>query len=418
MKNIVEIKNLSKMYRISKYQNNTQTLKEALDAFRKKSINYMLRRPNAVPSSAQEEFWALKNINLDIKEGERLGILGRNGAGKSTLLKILSRITAPTEGSFKIRGRLASLLEVGTGFHPELSGKENIYLSGSILGLKQHEIKKKFDQIVAFSEVERFLSTPIKRFSSGMVTKLGFAIAAHLDPDLFIIDEVLAVGDQQFQEKCLFKINEMGKKGRTIIFVSHDIGTTLSLCTRGIFFENGTIRYDGPISNCISEYIRNNKEPAEVWEGDLGNENIRFHSIKLIKPDPHQDFYYQGDNIKLNIEFEINKPEKDIIFGVSVYDKRNLRLAQSYTYNNSDYINFFGKKGKHKISFLIDSAILHEGEYLLKFSCFKYNSWALTLEEITLKYQVYQGKKNIPFHDIYPRDGILLGNKWHLDSSQ
>jgi lipopolysaccharide transport system ATP-binding protein len=209
---------------------------------------------NKVSDPAIEEFWALKDVSFEIKQGDRVGIIGRNGAGKSTLLKILSRITEPTKGSIRINGRVASLLEVGTGFHPELTGRENIYLNGAILGMSKIEIKKKFDEIVAFAEVERFLDTPVKRYSSGMYVRLAFAVAAHLEPEILVVDEVLAVGDSAFQKKCLGKMDDVAKQGRTVFFVSHNMASIRSLCKVGYWFEKGSLRESGLVDEIVDIY--------------------------------------------------------------------------------------------------------------------------------------------------------------------
>ncbi|MDA8528161.1 ABC transporter ATP-binding protein [Opitutaceae bacterium] len=208
----------------------------------------------------KEEFWALSDLNFSIEPGEVVGIIGRNGAGKSTLLKILSRITEPTTGSISLRGRVASLLEVGTGFHPELSGRENIFLNGAILGMSRSEIRMKFDEIVEFAEVERFLDTPVKRYSSGMYVRLAFAVAAHLEPEILIVDEVLAVGDATFQKKCLGKMQEVAKTGeRTVLFVSHNMSVMLSLCQRALFLEEGQLKLDSNVQSAVSSYLSNKK---------------------------------------------------------------------------------------------------------------------------------------------------------------
>jgi lipopolysaccharide transport system ATP-binding protein len=212
----------------------------------------MARGRAIVAGDTVEEFWALKDVSFEVRRGEVLGIIGRNGAGKSTLLKILSRITEPSEGRVTIRGRVASLLEVGTGFHPELTGRENIYLNGAILGMTRAEIRKKFDEIVAFAEIEKFLDTPVKRYSSGMYVRLAFAVAAHLEPEILIIDEVLAVGDAQFQEKCLGKMSEVVGGGRTVLFVSHNMGAVRSLCIRGLLLDRGKVQIDGSVSKAIA----------------------------------------------------------------------------------------------------------------------------------------------------------------------
>ena len=207
-----------------------------------------------VDPGSVEEFWALRDVNFEIKRGEVVGIIGRNGAGKSTLLKILSRITEPSEGCITIEGRLASLLEVGTGFHPELTGRENVFLNGTILGMTRAEIRRKFDEIVAFAEVERFLDTPVKRYSSGMYVRLAFAVAAHLEPDILVVDEVLAVGDAEFQKKCLGKMDEVAGHGRTVLFVSHNIGALLSICKSGLYLESGRVKSRGSIAEVAERY--------------------------------------------------------------------------------------------------------------------------------------------------------------------
>jgi lipopolysaccharide transport system ATP-binding protein len=211
-----------------------------------------------VPGDTVEEFWALKDVNFEVKRGEVLGIIGRNGAGKSTLLKILSRITEPSEGRVTIKGRVASLLEVGTGFHPELTGRENIFLNGAVLGMTRAEIKRKFDEIVAFAETEKFLDTPVKRYSSGMYVRLAFAVAAHLEPEILVVDEVLSVGDAEFQKKCLGKMGEVASGGRTILFVSHNMGAVERVCRRGIILDHGRIRLDGSTRECVDTYQKHN----------------------------------------------------------------------------------------------------------------------------------------------------------------
>src|SRR5438876_5014189 len=250
---IITVENLSKSYllghRTGEWARYHLTLRDVIARearnFTRKAIDFFRGR-QVVQGDEVEEFWALKNVSFEVKKGEVLGIIGRNGAGKSTLLKILSRITEPTEGQVVLRGRVASLLEVGTGFHPELTGRENIFLNGAILGMTQREIRKKFDEIVAFAEVERFLDTPVKRYSSGMYVRLAFAVAAHLEPEILVVDEVLAVGDAEFQRKCLGKMDEVSRReGRTVLFVSHNMGVITSLCPRAIWLEEGSIREDG-----------------------------------------------------------------------------------------------------------------------------------------------------------------------------
>lgn len=255
---IITVENLGKKYRLS-HQVEGQRYKALRDVIVEKAKR-LLRSPSSrtglqESSARTEEFWALRDVSFEVKEGEVLGIIGRNGAGKSTLLKILSRITEPTTGQVRIRGRVASLLEVGTGFHPELTGRENIYLNGAILGMKKAEIKRKFDEIVVFAEVEKFLDTPVKRYSSGMYVRLAFAVAAHLEPEILVVDEVLAVGDHEFQKKCLNKMGEVAKTGRTIFFVSHSMAAIQRLCSRALVLDKGRITADSIPGQAISEYL-------------------------------------------------------------------------------------------------------------------------------------------------------------------
>lgn len=249
---------LSKRYRLSHRSEQTYgSLRESLSAWAGRTLGRLAgREPQLGARAGEEEFWALKNVNFEVEPGERLGIVGRNGAGKSTLLKILSRITDPTEGRIAIRGRVSSLLEVGTGFHPELTGRENIFLNGTILGMNSREIRKKFDQIVAFAEIERFLDTPVKRYSSGMYVRLAFGVAAHLEPDILIVDEVLAVGDAQFQRRCLGRMKELSGDGRTVIFVTHNMDALLTLCDRGLVLDRGTVSYDGSAEAARDHYMQ------------------------------------------------------------------------------------------------------------------------------------------------------------------
>ncbi len=247
----IRVEGLGKKYRIA-HRRPHDSLKEAImDGLRRKR-----GRANADPTRADEEFWALKDVSFEVKRGEVLGVIGRNGAGKSTLLKILSRIVEMTTGTIDIRGRVGSLLEVGTGFHPELTGRENIYLNGAILGMKRDEIRRQFDEIVAFSEIEKFLDTPVKRYSSGMYTRLAFAVAAHLEPEILIVDEVLAVGDAQFQKKCLGKMGDAAKAGRTLLFVSHNLVALSSLCESAIWIEKGRVCDFGPSGPVVANYNR------------------------------------------------------------------------------------------------------------------------------------------------------------------
>ena len=251
------------------------------------SLEAFLRSPLAALRRKKEEtFWALKDVSLEVCEGEVLGLIGRNGAGKTTLLKILSRITRPTSGWAEIHGRVGSLLEVGTGFHPELTGRENTFLSGAILGMSRREITRKFNEIVAFAELEKFIDTPVKHYSSGMYVRLAFAVAAHLEPEILLVDEVLAVGDINFQKKCMGKMDDVSKTGRTVILVSHNVGAIGQLCRRCVWLDKGSVVSDGPTDSTITEYVKNMAAAQEsgVWER-TGTGRVRFTSIEVCDPD-------------------------------------------------------------------------------------------------------------------------------------
>lgn len=255
---VIHVENLGKKYIIGHQKPERYTALRDVIAHRVKSLGRKLLPPWGKETAEPEfeEFWALKDVSFEIKQGDRVGIIGRNGAGKSTLLKILSRIVEPTKGRIAINGRVASLLEVGTGFHPELTGRENIYLNGAILGMGKTEIKQKFDEIVEFAEVEKFLDTPVKRYSSGMYVRLAFAVAAHLEPEILVVDEVLAVGDAAFQKKCLGKMEDVGMQGRTVLFVSHNMGVIQALCSRGILLHQANVLVDDTADTAVSSYLR------------------------------------------------------------------------------------------------------------------------------------------------------------------
>lgn len=260
---VIRVENLGKHYRLRHQQPERYTALRDVIAHGTQSFLQRLnprnfRQPETL-SQSEEDFWALKDVSFEVNAGDRIGIIGRNGAGKSTLLKILSRITEPTTGSIRIKGRVASLLEVGTGFHPELTGRENIYLNGAILGMSKEEIRRKFEEIVAFAEVEKFLDMPVKRYSSGMYVRLAFAVAAHLEPEILIVDEVLAVGDTQFQKKCLGKMEEVGKEGRTVLFVSHSMAALRSLCSKAILLNQGKLIHSGETLKVIEQYTADSK---------------------------------------------------------------------------------------------------------------------------------------------------------------
>jgi lipopolysaccharide transport system ATP-binding protein len=306
LNNVIEVKNISKSFLLSHENKESYTaLRDVITNKAKKLFSFPSHlKPSNV--NTKEEFWALNDVSFDIQQGDRVGIIGRNGAGKSTLLKILSRITEPTKGEIKIQGRVASLLEVGTGFHPELTGRENIFLNGAILGMSRAEIKRKFDEIVEFAEVEKFLDTPVKRYSSGMYVRLAFAVAANLEPEILVVDEVLAVGDAQFQKKCLGKMKDVSVNGgRTVLFVSHNMTAMNTLCDRGIYLRNGVIAKEGNIDETIRLYLSTDAEVStkRSWENNPpGDDAVKLLSARLVDQngnDTEAIDFYKGGGIEL-----------------------------------------------------------------------------------------------------------------------
>ncbi|HBB32232.1 MAG TPA: hypothetical protein DDZ80_23670 [Cyanobacteria bacterium UBA8803] len=288
---VIRVENLGKKYIIGHQKQEPYKALRDVIANGAKSVGRQLLKPlgKKISEPTVEEFWALKDVSFEIKQGDRVGIIGRNGAGKSTLLKILSRITEPTTGRIRVKGRVASLLEVGTGFHPELTGRENIFLNGAILGMSKAEIKRKFDEIVAFAEVERFLDTPVKRYSSGMYVRLAFAVAAHLEPEILIVDEVLAVGDAQFQKKCLGKIGEVASEGQTVLFVSHNMGAISALCDKVVFLAKGQVQEIGAtdriVATYVAEILQNKVDDIEQLRLAGYGKKVRFSDIRLVSDD-------------------------------------------------------------------------------------------------------------------------------------
>jgi len=318
-------------------------------------------------SSLNEKIYALKDISFSVKSGEVLGIIGANGAGKSTLLKILSRVTSPTSGCVKIKGRIGSLLEVGTGFHPELTGRENIYLNGAILGMKKWEIDKKLDEIIDFSGVEKFIDTPVKRYSSGMYVRLAFAVAAHLDPEILVIDEVLAVGDAEFQKKCLGKMDAVSKKeGRTILFVSHNMAAVRQLCERAMLLDGGGVNIDSSVNQVIDKYIsakmsaqfRNNI----IRNKDHGSDQIFIKKIVVYKNDILSDgFFDAGDKLFVKMEMWYSEEENKFDYGIltHIYKNDGILLATS----SSMLMNAKTYRNAREISFVLDTYSMVPGKY-------------------------------------------------------
>jgi lipopolysaccharide transport system ATP-binding protein len=317
--------NLSKRYKIASAMQRHNTLRDQLAA----GLNSMFRR-NGKPRSGQDVFWALKDVCFEIKERESVGIIGRNGAGKSTLLKILSRITEPSAGNAIIQGRMGSLLEVGTGFHYELSGRENLYLSGAILGMKKSEIDRKFDEIVAFAEIEKFIDTPVKHYSSGMYVRLAFAVAAHLDPDILLIDEVLSVGDLAFQRKCLEHTKRLQESNSTVLFVSHNMFSIKTLCKRVIYLSEGQVRFDGLPEEGIALYEKENRLTLAPWaHTEMANNparrGIRISDVELLDAGGRRRHVFDyGERMRIRLSYETEGEIRDPNFSVSLFRSDNI----------------------------------------------------------------------------------------------
>jgi lipopolysaccharide transport system ATP-binding protein len=344
---IISVENLSKQYRIG--------TKLSYRTFRETLMNVITSPAKLFKGNGSREnstIWALKDVSFEVKQGEVLGIIGRNGAGKTTLLKILSRVTEPTEGEIQIRGRMGSLLEVGTGFHPELTGRENIFLNGAILGMRKEEIKRKFDEIVAFSEIEKFLDTPVKRYSSGMYVRLAFAVAAHLEPEILIVDEVLAVGDSVFQKKCIDKMTEVSKKGRTVLFVSHNLAAIKALCTKAILLAGGEMKLGGSVQEVLDTYILGESQLSGKEINLSGLERQGYPNELIFEKIAFLDFpIVFGKPIKFKVKLKSTGAKNsfpDIDFGVAIRDGNNNTLIHcsnrfinrkfNHTSDNDEYI--------------------------------------------------------------------------------
>ena len=318
MKPIIKVEGLGKQYRIGARAERFPTLRDSLARAVRKPLHAL--RPNG----HTQTFWALRDVDFEIAPGEVVGIIGRNGAGKSTLLKILSRITEPTTGCAELYGRVASLLEVGTGFHPELTGRENVFLNGAILGMRKAEIDRKFDEITAFAEIEKFIDTPVKRYSSGMYVRLAFAVAAHLEPEILIVDEVLAVGDVRFQKKCLGKMNEVAKGGRTVLFVSHNMRAVVQLCGNCIWINEGRVMSRGPASEVVVNYL--SSVQPQTMDGLITKEmhyfepdQLAFTSLELLDEDSHPTVIsYFGNPLRFRTEFEVRTPVEQARLGLVI----------------------------------------------------------------------------------------------------
>jgi lipopolysaccharide transport system ATP-binding protein len=369
---IIKVRDLAKAYRIGLRDDGSETLSGAIVSWLKSPVKNYTRLRNLSKISAdttdQDVHWALKDISFDVQKGEVLGIIGRNGAGKSTLLKILSRITDPTKGYAEIKGRVASLLEVGTGFNPDLTGRENTYLNGTILGMTKKEVDRKFDEIVAFSGIEKFVDTPVKRYSSGMKVRLGFAVAAFLEPDILILDEVLAVGDAEFQKKCLGKMQDVAEQqGRTVLFVSHNMTAVQSFCTKALWLQNGTVARTGSVADVVTDYLKlfSSSHLKQTWNADNapGNHEARLISATVFAP-ADREYFYAGEPVTIEFEYLNYGIQREARYDIKFHlmDERG-----HVVFMGASYFEEYGLQvsGVLKFRVGIPADILNEGTYTI-----------------------------------------------------
>jgi len=420
---IIQVNNLSKLYRIGTREKINRTFREAvIDAFsapfrnfnRLRKLNKFtasqlgqtirsnkLNQPNQ--SNPSDTIWALKDASFDVQPGEVVGIIGRNGAGKSTLLKILSRITEPTSGDIKLYGRISSLLEVGTGFHPELTGRENIYLNGTILGMRRREIDRKFDQIVAFSEIEKFLDTPVKRYSSGMYVRLAFSVAAGLESEILLVDEVLAVGDAAFQKKCLGKMNELSsREGRTILFVSHNIPAVRKFCTRAILLESGQIKLNNDVDTVTNRYLEiGSRTTSSVsWKPDKlpGNGSLKITSLRLANAAGRETSIINiSEDLFVRITFILTMNSVIPQFSLILFDVDGNSVFSSLNNRDNNLYSTPLSQGSYQTTCRIPGNLLNAGRFFITINGFV-NNW----------YEGFRVEDNLSFDAI--DDGILKGD--------
>ena len=414
---VISAHDLGKAYLIGheasreKYVALRDVMARAAKGFARSAIDMVHGRALVVGDEV-EEFWALKEVNFQIKRGDVVGVIGRNGAGKSTLLKILSRITAPSAGHIEIKGRVASLLEVGTGFHPELTGRENIYLNGAILGMTQSEVRRKFDEIVEFSGVEKFLDTPVKRFSSGMYVRLAFAVAAHLEPEILVIDEVLAVGDAEFQRKCLGRMREAASgKGRTVLFVSHNIGHIMSLCSSAIWLDSGCVKQVGDTETVVSSYVSEGatNDGEAVFSARLSRAPFRFTSLRLLtasgKTSSRLDVREPFD---VRIDFDLTCDIPDLEVSVRVINAAGVPIFSS---NRSRFLGERTGSGQHSCAIQIPAETLMPGRYVLTLGGFRLSGEIYEVHDGCLGFTIEEtGSHMARYHQRASEVGVVLVN--------
>lgn len=423
-KPIIEVTSLSKSYTIGAKEAYGSLRDEIMQTFTVpfKRLARLTKPYDPNPMPSDTTIWALKDVSFEVQEGEVIGIIGRNGAGKSTLLKILSRITEPTSGKIVMHGRVASLLEVGTGFHPELTGRENIFLNGALLGMSRQEIKTKFDEIVAFSEIEKFLDTPVKRYSSGMYVRLAFAVAAHLEPEIFIVDEVLAVGDAQFQKKCLGKMGEVAKGGRTVLFVSHNMAAISNLCSKIVLLKKGSIEFIGNVAEGIDKYLSNTAQNKKVEFDDLSNHVgalafSRFTNVETFNSQNEQTTEFKiGEGIKIKSEFILHENISNLELGFCIHNLLGTRF--SYFIGEWEGLPTKFSKGRHEIFCEIPSLFCLPGMYGLTPWIKRKGEGVDDQIDFAVQFSII-GNNITGYHpdfERYPITGVYQFSKWKVDN--
>jgi lipopolysaccharide transport system ATP-binding protein len=382
MSGIIEIRELGKQYCIGAANGPSDSFREVLMRAVSNPLRSFARiAKRAAKADTKRSIWALRDVSFDVEEGEIVGIIGRNGAGKSTLLKVLSRITEPTVGTVRLRGRLASLLEVGTGFHPELTGRENIFLNGAILGMRRAEIISKFDEIVDFAEIATFLDTPVKRYSSGMYVRLAFAVAAFLDEEILVVDEVLAVGDQGFQKKCLRKMDKVSKSGRTVLFVSHNMAAVESLCNRVLWISGGRVKQDASPQEVIHAYLdsygaaKNHVVDLSAIHDRSGTGDVRFTKMELLDEDGGERCAVRsGDALRVQLFYECRRDISNLHFGLRIFSDMGLLITDVHTWSTGQAVPL-ARKGKGNIEVKIDFLNLMPGTYYVGIWASSFHEW-------------------------------------------
>jgi len=420
MTTVIKVENLSKMYYLN--HQSPQRYIALRDVIVEKTLNTLNLISNKTKgkkfeSNKKEEFWALYDANLEIKKGERVGIIGRNGAGKSTFLKILSRITEPTTGRIVMNGRVSSLLEVGTGFHPELTGRENIFLNGAILGMSNSEIIRKFDEIVEFAEIDKFLDTPVKRYSSGMYVRLAFAVAAHLEPEILIVDEVLAVGDAQFQNKCLGKMREVGKEGRTVIFVSHNMSAVQALCDYGVLIDKGIMGKKISANDAISQYISSSDSQSDI-KFPIKKGEVTLHIFSVLQNSAALIDYDSGSEIEIRMVFELANKLTD--FRVGFFVKNSLgEIITRCLLADWDGSMSTVDAGKYEISLTISKNYFTNNNFIFEPHISRFGIIDYKFEEnVSYLIHVIEPSDFNPSHRGERTFGsILISNNWRINKS-